>query len=116
MGVGYEAIIAPPMQQVTHIDHKGSGHGVGCQPITISISDLQPANLILIQNSDAAIVGVGRDAELAVAHIIWLRWIIDHCRAGQGFVEMFDEMIVGQIQPSGKGAQQGNAQAIIKRN
>ena len=67
MGGGTEDVVAPAHQQVPDIDHQGSLDGMGRDPFPLMILHFQASDLVLPQQGQAAVVGVGGDPELASA-------------------------------------------------
>ncbi len=58
MDGGAESVVGPTLHEVAGVDEQGAGHRRRGMPLSVSASDFQSTNFILVEQRDRAIIGV----------------------------------------------------------
>ena len=62
-------VVGPALKQVADVDHQGAGNERRADPLAVALAQFEPADRILRQQRDHAVVGIRRDPErLVVGH------------------------------------------------
>src|SRR3546814_11613622 len=86
-------IITPARHHVADVDHGGAFDGRRVDPFTLDVLHLQAAGLVLIEQGDAAVVGVRAGALLTGASGRLPGRVVDHAE----YADRLDEALVEDV-------------------
>src|SRR6202008_386180 len=101
---GAEAVVGPACEQVADIDDESIFDALREQPLPIPAIDLQPTDISLIDERQAPVVGMRRDAELLGSLFRLLRWIVDGAATRDRLGDATYEVVLVEAKRDRKGA------------
>jgi len=104
---GQVTVVAPARHHVAEIDHERAVDRRCVDPLALDVAHLQPAGGILIQQGDAAVIGVCAGALLLLGTGGVAGRIVDHSQYADGLIEAGVEEVGLDVQRQGHGPQQG---------
>jgi hypothetical protein len=97
---------------VADVHHKAAGNRRRVDPLAVAVAHLQAAGVVLIEQGDAAVIGVRPGTLLFGTAGGVARRVVDHAQHADRFMEACVEEVALDPQCQGHGAQQGLRQRL----
>ncbi len=105
MGRRLVTVVAPARHHVADVDHVGALDGRCVDPLALDVLHLQAAGLVLIEQGDAAVIGVRAGALLIGAGRRLPGRVVDHAKHADGLYEALVEEVSLDAQGECDGTQ-----------
>lgn len=91
-------VIVLVLQQVVDVDYEIFGDGWCVYLLVIGIVDFQIVDVVLCEDGDQVLIGMGFGIDLVVVGIVRLGWIVQYVLGGDGCLQYWFKEIFGYFQ------------------